>query len=42
MDTDSWVKKCWESVVGRSLRGRQRKTWDEVIQGYLKTVQYME
>ena len=35
MDIDSWVKKCREIVVESRGRGRQRKTWDHVIEAIL-------
>ncbi len=37
MDVDYWVKKCIDlDVEGSWVRGRPRKTLDEVVRGDLK------
>ena len=37
MDDDNWVSKCRSyAVEGRSVRGRPRKTWNEVVRNDLK------
>ena len=37
MDDNNWVSKCRHCVVdGRSVKGRPRKTWNEVVRNDLK------
>ena len=39
METEKWVSKCRSLVIdGAALRGRLRKTWNEVVQNDLQTL----